>query len=144
MPEHSPIQPKYFFERQSYIFYLKNNHSLLLNGEVICQASDSPLFKEVHGQRILLHLPSWSIGFESPKSVQSTLWFFSFEVLDDTVFLKNMGQPRPLFCLFLVFSNKHYNFYSNMCESIQCGDTNLRRLGCESPPLTTRPELSTM
>ena len=28
------------------------------------------------------------------------------------VFLK-MGQPRPLFRLFLVFSNKHYNFYNN-------------------------------
>ena len=26
-------------------------------------------------------------------------------------FLK-MGQPRPLFRLFLVFSNKHYNFYN--------------------------------
>ena len=24
-----------------------------------------------------------------------------------------MDQPRPLFHLFLVFSNKHYNFYNN-------------------------------
>ena len=23
-----------------------------------------------------------------------------------------MGQPRPLFCLFLAFSNKQYNFYN--------------------------------
>ena len=29
-----------------------------------------------------------------------------------TVFLKKMGQPRPLFHLFTVFSNKHYNFYN--------------------------------
>ena len=28
------------------------------------------------------------------------------------VFYK-MGRPRPLFRLFSVFSNKHYNFYNN-------------------------------
>ena len=28
-------------------------------------------------------------------------------------FFKKMGQPRPLFRLFSVFSNKHYNFYNN-------------------------------
>ena len=29
------------------------------------------------------------------------------------LFFKKMGQSRPLFCLFLVFSNKHqYNFYN--------------------------------
>ena len=28
-------------------------------------------------------------------------------------FFFKMGQPRPLFRLFLVFSNKHYNFYNN-------------------------------
>ena len=29
----------------------------------------------------------------------------------------NMSQPRPFFRLFLVFSNKHYNFYNNKCEN---------------------------
>ena len=28
------------------------------------------------------------------------------------LFFLKMGQPRPLFCLFSVFSNKHYNFYN--------------------------------
>ena len=35
------------------------------------------------------------------------------------VFFKKMGQPRPLFRLFLVFSNKHhYNFTTNICEKM--------------------------
>ena len=57
-----------------------------------------------------------------------------------------MGQPRPLFCLFSVFSNKHhYNFY-NKCvkkcpSNIQCRDSNLWPLELESLPITTRPEL---
>ena len=30
-----------------------------------------------------------------------------------------MGQPRPLFNLFYVFSNKHhYNFTTNQCEKM--------------------------
>ena len=29
-----------------------------------------------------------------------------------SVFSPKMGQPRPLFCLFLVFSSKQYNFYN--------------------------------
>ena len=31
----------------------------------------------------------------------------------NTTFFKKMGQPRPLFRLLSVFSNKHYNFYNN-------------------------------
>ena len=61
------------------------------------------------------------------------------------VFLK-MGQPRPLFRLFSVFSNKHYKFlqqiYVKKCaSSIWCWDSNPRPLECESHPITTRPEL---
>ena len=57
-----------------------------------------------------------------------------------------MGQPWPLFNLFSVFSNKHYNFFkTNICDkcpsSIRCWDSNPRPSGCESPPITTRPEL---
>ena len=56
-----------------------------------------------------------------------------------------MGQPRPLFCLFSVFSNKQYNFTTNICEkcpsSIRCRDSNPRPLERESLPFTTRPGL---
>ena len=56
-----------------------------------------------------------------------------------------MGQPRPLFRLFSVFSNKHYNFYNKIYEkcpsSIQCRDSNPRPLKRESLPITTRPGL---
>ena len=56
-----------------------------------------------------------------------------------------MGQPRPLFCLFPVFSNKRYIFTTIICEkcpsSIRCRDSNPRPLECESLPITTRPGL---
>ena len=46
---------------------------------------------------------------------------------------------------FRSFSNKHYNFYNNICEkcpsSIRYWDLNPRPLGLESPPITTRPGL---
>ena len=56
-----------------------------------------------------------------------------------------MGQPRPLFRLFLVFSNKHSKFLQQICEKISIQymvpglePTTLER---ESPPITTRPGL---
>ena len=58
-------------------------------------------------------------------------------------FLK-IGQPRPLFHLFSVFSNKLYNFATNQCEkmswpsSIRLQDSNPWPLEHESPPITTR------
>ena len=58
-----------------------------------------------------------------------------------------MGQPRPLFRLFSVFSNKQYNFFTNQWEkmscpfSILCQDLNPRPLERESPPIATRPGL---
>ena len=65
-------------------------------------------------------------------------------------FLKKiMGQPRPLFCLFSVFSNKHhYNFYNKYIwkkcpSSIRCRDSNPQPSYCESLPITTRPGLLT-
>ena len=37
------------------------------------------------------------------------------------VWLLKMGQPRPLFCLFSVFSNKHcYNFYNKSMWKMSC------------------------
>ena len=35
-----------------------------------------------------------------------------------TSIIFKMGQSRPLFNLFLVFANKHYNFTTNICEKI--------------------------
>ena len=63
------------------------------------------------------------------------------------VFFKKMGQTRPLFRLFLVFSNKHhYNFYNKYMwkkcpSSIWCRDANPQPLERESLPITTRPGL---
>ena len=55
-----------------------------------------------------------------------------------------MGQPRPLFRLFSVFSNKHYIFTTNICEkcpsSIWCRDSNPRPFVHE-PPITIGPGL---
>ena len=57
-------------------------------------------------------------------------------------FLK-MGQPRPLFCLFLIFSNKQYFFTKYQCEkfpsTIQRQDSNPQPLEHESSPITSRP-----
>ena len=36
----------------------------------------------------------------------------------DNFFFKKMGQTHPLFRLFSVFSNKHYNFTTNICEKM--------------------------
>ena len=56
-----------------------------------------------------------------------------------------MGQPRPLFCLFLVFSNKQYIFTTNQCEkcspSLRYCNSNPRPLERESPLITARPGL---
>ena len=55
-----------------------------------------------------------------------------------------MGQTRPLFRLFLVFSNKQYNFYNKSMlkmscpSSIRCRDLNPRPLERESPRIATR------
>ena len=61
-------------------------------------------------------------------------------------FIKKIGQPRPLFRLFSVFSNKHDKFlqqiYVKKCPySIRCRDSNPQPLKRESPPITTRPGL---
>ena len=59
-------------------------------------------------------------------------------------FFKN-GQPRPLFRLFMVFSNKQYKFYNKSMwkmscpSSTWCRDSNSRPLEHESPPITTGP-----
>ena len=75
----------------------------------------------------------------------SMFWFYEGDLLplfQQFVLFMKMGHPRPLSHLFLVFSNKHYNFYSNICEkcpsSIQCWDLNPQPLGRESPPINTR------
>ena len=33
-------------------------------------------------------------------------------IIINSLFIEKMGQPRPLFCLFSVFSIKQYNFYN--------------------------------
>ena len=62
------------------------------------------------------------------------------------LFFKKMDQPRPLFRLFSVFSNKHYYiFYNNYLwkcpSSIRCRDSNPRPFEREPFPITTRPGL---
>ena len=64
------------------------------------------------------------------------------------LFLKKMGQPRPLFRLFLVFSSKQYNFYkksmwktSKCPSSLQRQDSNPKFNVHESSPITTRQGL---
>ena len=59
-----------------------------------------------------------------------------------------MGQPRPLFVYFLVFSNKQYNFctksmwkLSKCLSSIWRWDSNPQPFKHESSPITTRPGL---
>ena len=55
---------------------------------------------------------------------------------------------NPGLFLFSVFSNKQYNFTTNICEkcpsSIRCRDSNPRPSEHESLPITTRPGLSTI
>ena len=58
-----------------------------------------------------------------------------------------MGQPRPLFRLFSVFSTNNTIFTTNQCEKMSCPssirrrDSNPRPLDHESPPITTRSGL---
>ena len=65
-------------------------------------------------------------------------------IIGSCILLK-MDQLRPLFCLFLVFSNKQYNFSTNQCEkcpsSIWRWDLNPQPFEHESSPITTRPGL---
>ena len=60
-------------------------------------------------------------------------------------FFNKMGQPRPLFHLFLSFQIHFTFFTTNKCEkcpsSIQCWDSNSKPLEHKSPPITTRPGL---
>ena len=57
-----------------------------------------------------------------------------------------LNGPTPAsFCLFSIFSNKQYNFTTNICEkcpcSIRCRDSNPQPSEHESLPITTRPGL---
>ena len=58
---------------------------------------------------------------------------------------KKIGPTPASFCLFSVFSNKQYIFYSkSMWKNVmsnQCRDSNPRPLNDESSPTTTRPGL---
>ena len=60
-------------------------------------------------------------------------------------YLKKWAIPGPFYRIFLVFSNKHYNFYINICEEMSSQypyqGSNPKPLGRESPPITTRPGL---
>ena len=63
-------------------------------------------------------------------------------------FFKKMGQPRPLFRLFSVFSNKHYKFLQQIREKMSIQYMVLvfepTTFGRESPPITTRPVVMVM
>ena len=51
MPDNFIIrQNDRFFERPSFLFNFKKQHSLLLSGEVIWQLTDSSLSKELNGK----------------------------------------------------------------------------------------------
>ena len=80
--------------------------------------------------------PQVSFSHSSFAGIFSSIHFSSLK----------MGQPRPLFCLFLVFSNKQYNFLQDInvgkCpSSIRHRDSNPWHLKHESSPVTTRPGL---
>ena len=74
-------------------------------------------------------------------------WFFLPETQQLTAsgFLRKMGQPRPLFHLFLSFLTHITIFTTKKCEkcpsSILYRDSNSRPLAPKSPPMTTRPGL---
>ena len=63
------------------------------------------------------------------------------------LFFYKLGQSRPLFCLFSVFSDKPYHLnnksiWKMSCpSSIWCWDSNSRPLKHELSPITTRPRL---
>ena len=56
---------------------------------------------------------------------------------DICFFKKKWAIPGLFYHLFLVFSNKHYNFYKNICEkmSIRLRDLNPQPLELESLPI---------
>ena len=47
---------------------------------------------------------------------KASLWPLQHSATQNNLF--KMGQPRPLFRLFLVLSNNQYNFYNNQCEKM--------------------------
>ena len=82
----------------------------------------------------------------NPRGLQPTAYLQHAVFNLFFLLFSKMGQPRPLFRLFSVFSNKHYKFlqqiYVKKCpSSIRCRDSNPRPLERESPPITTRPGL---
>ena len=82
-------------------------------------------------------------GLHGLPNIQQEISAIFFPQNKKCFFLKN-GQPRPLFCLFLVFSTKHhYNFYNKYMwkkcpSSIRCRDLNPQPLERESLPITNR------
>ena len=70
---------------------------------------------------------------------KASLWPLQHSATQNNLF--KMGQPRPLFRLFLVLSNNQYNFYNNQCEkcssSIRRRDLNPQLLKHELSPITT-------
>ena len=81
----------------------------------------------------------------SPSLWDVPLSISFFLLLYVSSFLFSMGQRRPLFRLFLVFSNKHYNFYNKSMWKMSIQYTvpgfEPTTLEHESSPITTRPGL---
>ena len=59
----------------------------------------------------------------------------------ECTFLKIIGHPRPLFHLFLVFSNNSANLQEINVKNDPCWDSNSKPLDHQSPPKNTGPEL---
>ena len=72
----------------------------MINRKLICHASGNQDFPFLGGHHLY---------FIVQPGTGKKSFFYN---LHDEIVIK-MGQPRPLFSLFLVFSNKHhYNFYN--------------------------------
>ena len=64
---------------------------------------DSPFFFSIYLTSARIYLLSLCFLYAS---------LYVIYLISLHLFLKKMGQPRPLFRLFSIFSNKHYNFYN--------------------------------
>ena len=85
---------------------------LVINSITVFSFSLSTCYsvKSIWTDELLLHLQLG--GHDWSKCVTNHIMAKNDSKTNLLFFLKKLGQPRPLFCLFLVFSNKQYNFYN--------------------------------
>ena len=83
-------------------------------------------------------LSCWQKWGSSPRPWRNKIqWLTNHSDLNDLLLFKKMGQPRPLFSFFSVFSNKKYNQCEKCPSSIGHRDLNPRPLEHESSHITT-------